>query len=386
MYDERYNSTDLGMYDDYAPFEKEESTDGLFSPFTYLCFVLFLALFGLATLFSSSYDVAIREGLKFYTLFYKQAFSLVISVLVGIALFFVPLNVLKKLYFLTYPVYLVLFGLFFFLPSLLFFYTLKSTFALLGVISLTFFLSDVVTIIKERERMGILLIFTLLITLFTLISETYISGLGWYLLSSIVIISILIATRARKSYIIFFSVALFVLLTFLTLGITHLFYSLSKSIMPISSSEYYSEDLYFSSLAIKEGGVSGIGVGNGLYKLGLISNIEGEYIFASLSEEIGVIGLLLILFCALMILIVGLRSSSRAYKKGEKYLSTLLSSLIVFFVFSLLINMLYVSGLLPFEGVPLFLFSYNPVCEGLIVIILLLLYKFIYRLGRSKER
>ena len=86
-----------------------------------------------------------------------------------------------------------------------------------------------------------------------------------------------------------------------------------------------------------------------------------------------------------MILIIGIRTSQRAYKRGEKFISSFTLGSAVLLTFSMIINMLYVSGLSPFYGVPLLLFSYNPICQALIIVIMVLLYKFIFRIGREKE-
>lgn len=155
--------------------------------------------------------------------------------------------------------------------------------------------------------------------------------------------------------------------------------------MPISSPSLYSSELYFSSLAIQEGGIKGSGIGNGLYKLGVIDGIDGEYIFASLSEETGIFGILILIFISLVILVIGIRSSNRSYNRGERYRAILIVAIVVTLVFSMLINLLYVSGLLPFEGVPLFLFSYNPFIEAVVGVLLTFLYRLIYKTCRSGE-
>lgn len=379
------DSDDYGLYDDYLPIKKEDNSEGLLSPFTYLVATLLLALFGLVTLFSASYDNAIRGGESFYSPLINQSIALIISLVIGISFSFIPLKAIRKSYFLLLPLYSIFFVLFFFFPTLLSSYSVKSSFALIGVVTILFFVSDMATIIAERERMGILLIFTILVTAFILFSLSYISGLGWYVLSSIVILSILISLRMQKTYILFYFFALLVGLIFLISAFSHLFYSVTRSVMPISSPSLYSSELYFSSLAIQEGGIKGSGIGNGLYKLGVIDGIDGEYIFASLSEETGIFGILILIFISLVILVIGIRSSNRSYNRGERYRAILIVAIVVTLVFSMLINLLYVSGLLPFEGVPLFLFSYNPFIEAVVGVLLTFLYRLIYKTCRSGE-
>ncbi len=387
MYGEKSGTKNIGAYDDYAPLETAEAdTDGLLSPFTFLCFAVILVLFGAVTLFSASYDTALRGNAAFYSTFLKQTGALAIGLASGTALCFLPQRILRKSYFVLFPVYLVLLitalSLKSYTPSFLY----TSVTGGFGTVTLLFLLSDIVPMILSHERRGVTLIGLVAAVIFVLVTEALVCGSGWYLLSGIVIVSTLMAVRVRRSYILYFSVVMFVAFAFLILTSKSLLSSFTRSAFPLSDREYYSSSLYLSREAISEGGVIGVGIGNGLYKLGLIKDIEGEYIYASLSEETGMIGTIIIIFCLLMIMVIGLRNSSRAYRKNEPFISSFTLGAVVYISFSLLLNMLYVSGLLPFEGVPLLLFSYNPVNEALSAVLFCLLYKFIYRVGREKNR
>ncbi len=387
MYGEKSGLNNIGAYDDYAPLETEETdTDGLLSPFTFLCFAVILVLFGAVMLFSSSYDTALREDAAFYSTFLKQIGALVIGLVAGTSLCFLPQRILRKSYFVLFPVYSILFILALSLKSYTPSFLYTSVMGGFGTVTLIFLLSDIVPLIISHERRGVTLIGLVAAVIFILVTEALVCGSGWYLLSGIVIVSTLVSVKVKRSYIVYFSVVMLVAFTFLILTSKSLLISFTRSAFPLSDPEYYSSSLYLSQEAISEGGVIGVGIGNGLYKLGLIEDIEGEYIYASLSEETGMMGTIIIIFCLLMILVIGIRNSSRAYRKNEYFISSFMLGTVVYISFSLLLNMLYVSGLLPFEGVPLLLFSYNPINEALTAVLFCLLYKFIYRVGREKNR
>ncbi len=368
------------VYDDYdVSLENDEVTpEGFFSPFTFLCFAIVLLLFGLLTLFSASYDVSLRMGGKFYSLFLNEALAMLSGLVISIPLFFIPVKVYRKSYFFLYPLYAALSVLSYFYPS---FIDLNAV-ALLGNLTIAVLLSDILSSLSESENKGLRLIILAFLVSIVLLSETYLYGEGWFFVSFAVVVSALSAASVKKSYILFYSIFLIVFFVIMTLLSPELLENDSVYLFGGSKGN----SLSLSSYAIREGELLGVGLGNGLYKLGLIDDIEGMYIYASLCEETGIIGVLIILFSLSIILIIGIRTSNRAYKKDDMFSSVFSLSLTVLFVFSYFVNILYVSGLFPFgDGVELFLFSYNPILEGICVIILSLLYKFIFLIGRDRK-
>ncbi len=386
MYEDKSAVKNIGEYDDYAPSETEEvDTEGLLSPFTFLCFAVILVLFGAVTLLSASYDTALRADTAFYSPFIKEIGALFIGLVIGSAVCFVPLRYLRRFHFLLLPLYLVLAAVALsvrsYTPSFLY----TSITGMTGMLTLLFLFSDIVPQIFTHEKGGVALILSVAVTLLILVTVTFVSGPAWYILGYTVIMASLASQKTKRSFIIYFTIAALVIFALLILTGRKLLSSVIVSSFPLENSPYYSERLYEAGKAISEGGFIGVGIGGGLYKLGVIDDIEGEFIYASMSEETGMVGTIIILFSLLMIMVICIRTSSRAWRKGEMFISSFSLSGAVLLSFSLLINMFYISGLLPFEGVPLLLFSYNPVNEAFTVVLLCLLYKFIYRMGREKN-
>ncbi len=385
MDESRGEVKERALYDDfdYISENDREEGEGFFSPFTFLCFASVLALTGLLALLSASYDSALNEGKKFYALFLTQGEAFLIGIVLGVFVSLIPLKALKCAYFLTFPLYCGFWSLSYFTDFLS---SLRGAecISFLGTITLLFAFSHIVSLIMEKKRGGVSLIILTFISLIILTSQTLLGGSGWYFLSGFVIIAALSALNVKKRYIFYIVLCLLIIFIFLSLLCPETLSSIERSLLSVSSSEYYSKDLYLSRLAIKEGGVEGVGIGNGLYKLGQIDDVEGTFIYASFFEETGIGGLMVILFSLLFIMIIALRTSDRAYRKEEYFISAFTLSAIVLFVFAYLINILYVSGFLPFGGVPLFLFSYNPIGEAMTVILLAILYKFIFRMGRER--
>ena len=370
------------VYDDLeyaAGDDNAVENEGFFSPFTFLCFILVLTLFGLLSLFSASYDAALREGGTFYSLFLYQILGLGLGAVVGLGMCFMPLNVLRRSWFLLLPLYAVSAALLAFETAVMYSDSFIQTTGLIGTVSAVFMLSDLVPRIGKREKSGLRLIVLVLGLVFTAVSQALLCGGGWYILTCLVIVSSLLSMKTKRSYVLYYILCMFLLLVILTVSSPVLLETFTDTLFSGNTTT----EVYLSECAIREGGMTGTGIGNGLYKLGIIRDAEGEYIFATISEETGIIGLVVILFSSVMIMIIGYRSSSRSLRRDDMFVSSFTLSSVTMIVFSLFVNMLYVSGLSPFDGVPLLLFSYSPVNEGITTVMVVLLFKFIFRTGRT---
>ncbi len=108
--------------------------------------------------------------------------------------------------------------------------------------------------------------------------------------------------------------------------------------------------------AIANGGILGEGLGNGLIKLGFLSEVHTDVILAGIAEEVGFIGLFCIslLFLALIfrILKIANRCENTMY-----YLFC--SGVAVILGFSFLINAFGISGLIPIKGIAVPFLSYG---------------------------
>jgi len=112
-----------------------------------------------------------------------------------------------------------------------------------------------------------------------------------------------------------------------------------------------------SKIAIGSGGLFGKGWLNGTQsQLDFLPERHTDFIFAVLSEEFGLVGVLLLLSLYLFVILRGLYIASQAQETFGRLLSG--SLILVFFVY-LFVNTGMVSGLLPVVGVPLPLVSYG---------------------------
>jgi cell division protein FtsW len=109
--------------------------------------------------------------------------------------------------------------------------------------------------------------------------------------------------------------------------------------------------------ALGAGGIFGVGLGNGDFKLGhLLPSAHNDSIFAVLGEELGLIGCLVVvgLFVAL-----AYRGFQIALEASDDFGTVLASGLTCWLIFQALINVAVTTNTLPFTGIPLPFISYG---------------------------
>jgi cell division protein FtsW len=106
--------------------------------------------------------------------------------------------------------------------------------------------------------------------------------------------------------------------------------------------------------ALENGGLWGAGIGNGLKKLGGLPEVHSDFIFASTAEEIGVVGVLAVIF---LFLGFSFRALVKGYRSGSRYDFLLSVGFSVCILYQALFNLAVVSGLVPTTGIPLPFFS-----------------------------
>jgi cell division protein FtsW len=113
---------------------------------------------------------------------------------------------------------------------------------------------------------------------------------------------------------------------------------------------------YQSLVALGSGGLLGRGYGSGLQKLFFLPEPHTDFIFAITGEELGLVGVLLLVGLASVIVWRGLRVAFRLPSPGR---SLLAFGLAIAFAAQSLIHMVVCLAMLPPKGIPLPLVSYG---------------------------
>ena len=105
-----------------------------------------------------------------------------------------------------------------------------------------------------------------------------------------------------------------------------------------------------SLLAFANGGINGIGLGQGMQKLFYLPSSYNDFIFSIIGEELGLIGMLGVIFLYGVILVSGMQIMNKLKGDFERLLAL---ALVVAIVLQALINMMVTTGLIPTKGLPL---------------------------------
>jgi cell division protein FtsW len=123
--------------------------------------------------------------------------------------------------------------------------------------------------------------------------------------------------------------------------------------------EHASDQAYqivHSLMAFGTGGVWGTGVGKGLQKLFYLPEPHTDFIFSVIGEELGLVGVLCVLFLYVLILWSGLSIAKNTYDLFGSYLAMGITAAIGLQV---CINLGVSLGLVPTKGLPLPFLSYG---------------------------
>tara|TARA_B110000305_G_scaffold76465_1_gene85852 strand:- start:752 stop:1894 length:1143 start_codon:yes stop_codon:yes gene_type:complete len=132
---------------------------------------------------------------------------------------------------------------------------------------------------------------------------------------------------------------------------------------------FWSEDLWRSDakiyqtqqalIGIARGDWFGTGIGAGIQKYYLLPERHTDMIFAVIGEELGILGMLFVLFSFLFILLKGFSIAKIALEKGRSYSSYVVFGICTWFAMQITVNIGMNLGLLPPKGFTLPLLSYG---------------------------
>lgn len=354
-------------FDDYQ--HQEETlveVGGNFSPFTFLCVVLLITSLGLIMLYSASYNEALIHDLPHHYFLTRQLMFVALAAVVFAVIRFIPISWIKAF---SYPILLVSLILLLMtlftpfgqerlgsrrwlqigpLPSLQ-----PSEFAKLAlVLFYAYYFRFDRTNQSLLRRFFIPFAVSLGMTLLIFLQRDYSSAALFLAIS----FSLLLASGLKFS-------TLLILFAFLVPPALVGMFSQSYRVKRIVSFLFPSLDpvgmnyqVTTSLKAIQKGGLFGVGLGNGTYKLGLLPEVQSDFIFASICEEIGLVGCSFILILFAMLAILGYNAASRM-RERDRFLSLTAFGLTSMILFQAILNLGVVTALLPPTGIPLPFFS-----------------------------
>jgi len=354
-------------FDDWQNHEQAmDVMGGSLSAFTFLCIIVLITTLGLVMLYSASYNEALIHDLPHYYFFTRQLMFVLLALVASLVIRFIPLSFLKALSYPVLAVSILLLLMTLFtpfgqerlgsrrwlqigsLPSLQ-----PSEFAKIAIILFyaTYYQKDRSAESPVR-RFGAPIIVSLVITALIFAQRDYSSALLFLALS----FALLLASGFKLGHLL-------VLLAFLAAPALIAMFSQSYRVKRVFSFLFPALDpagmnyqVSNSLKAIRAGGLFGVGLGNGQYKLGLLPEVQSDFIFASICEEIGFVGSSFILVLFAMIAILVYNAASRMESR-DRFSSIMAYGLTSMILFQAILNLAVVTALLPPTGIPMPFFS-----------------------------
>ena len=108
--------------------------------------------------------------------------------------------------------------------------------------------------------------------------------------------------------------------------------------------------------AINNGGFWGVGLGNGIFKLGFLAEVHTDFVLEGIAEELGIFALFIIFTLFTMLIFRLLRLANRSQNKTYTLFNVGIALIIGL---ALLINTYGATGILPMKGIPVPFLSYG---------------------------
>lgn len=343
--------------------EREKEGEGLNSAFTFLCITCILTLFGLIMLYSSSYDEALSHGLPHYYYLVRQCIYVALAIVCAFIIKYVPFSFYKTIAYPSLALSIILVLLTLFTPLgatalgarrwLRIGPVSLQTVELLKVAMIFAFARWFSTDWKNkvvRYLPPVLMMFGC--ALLILLQKDFSSMVVFVGLC----LSLLVAGGISIGALFLIIAVVAVPAAIAMLSAPYRVSRIASFLFPNLDKTGANWQVDASLSAIRKGGLFGSGLGNGTYKLGVLPEVQNDFIFANLCEEMGMIWALFIIALFVLYAILGYRCYERV-SKIDPFLAYLDFGMTTMVVWQAAINMAVVTGLLPPTGIPLPFFS-----------------------------
>jgi cell division protein FtsW len=180
--------------------------------------------------------------------------------------------------------------------------------------------------------------------------------LGTSAVLGVITVSLMLVAGARLSFLLFGAVAAAPLLYHQLFGVEWRARRLMAFMDPWAYQKDFGYQLVQSLKALGSGGVSGVGLGESKVKLGFLPEAHTDFIVPIIGEELGFLGLCLLVG---LFLLFAWRGYLVAYRCPDRFGSYLAFGITTWFCFQALVNLCVVTGLAPTKGLTLPFVSYG---------------------------
>ena len=227
-----------------------------------------------------------------------------------------------------------------------------------------------------KEEFNVLMPYLILLIITALYVVIYQSDLGeTILILSIFYIMLIFTKLSPKTFLYLFVAAIIAFIAAVSLksyrleriksALSNLYFLLPQSIRDYFNINVSTNDISYqirqSLNAIHNGGLTGVGIGNGEIKLGFLSDVHTDFVLAGIAEEIGVIGVMAILVLLSLLVWRILKIANRLeIKTNQDYvLKLFVIGIAILISLETIFNIMGIIGFLPLKGLPIPFISYG---------------------------
>ncbi len=318
--------------------------------------VLILSAIGLLFVFNVTY---VRNFANPYIFVQKQAIALAL----GLALMFVisrtPLGVLRRL-----SIFLLVISFCFVIATLILGsgdakrWIRLPGFSIQPVeffkIVLTLFLANVFSKIEKIDFSTVISFVTL--GLFLSFPVYLQPDYGNFAFIMIMVIFMLFIAGAKLRYLLAIAFPIIPLLALAVITAPYRMRRLLVFIDPWTDPQGSGFQVIQSLLSYASGGLTGVGIGEGIQRLFFLPAVHNDFIISSIAEEVGFLGIVVIVLLYSIVAFVGFLSASRL---KDRFAKLAVASATFFISAQAILNLLVSVALLPTKGLPLPFISYG---------------------------
>ena len=344
--------------------------------FVLACIICLFSFLGLVCIYSASFPVAVNNGLNHYYFLLKQLIYLAIGTLLFIIVNALPAGVLKIISPISMFACIIILALdAFFKKSIILSPDTISFVFVAAVMYMSIYFSNRGNNITRLRQLVVPGLGCLLVLILLLIQKSFAYAFMFIGICSVMFIAGGVGVFGMLLLILYLLVPVLAII----FSKSDILLSVTRFIVPgVNTSERVAQ-LSAIQNSISSGSWLGKGLGMGEHKTGEVLDMAGNCIFANICEEVGLLGALILILIFLVFGFVGYRTA-KGLRKRDSFYSNIALGCTTIILWQMIINITWVLGLIPGDGIPLPFFSY-----GLEIVPVMLTCGLLYKSSRSKQ-
>ena len=349
-----------------------------------LAVIILLAGSGMAMLFSASYPDAVNSGKPFTYFVSRQALMFCMGSLIAIIVAYMPLDWFKR----WNKLFLLIVVILNFLPPLYGDVNGASRWIRIGALSLQpsefykvvlvlYLASDFVRVEEGRKKYYATSVFVIMVAVMQIVGCQSDFSTTMFIVS--LCGAMLFVSKMKFRHLVML-VLVGVLFMLLVLWLEP--YRLERLTSHTSGNTDTAGSSYQitqAKEALMAGGAFGRGIGSGSYKMGTLPEAKSDFIFAIVGEELGFVGVFIII---LLFAFLAFKGYYIAWNAADKYKSYVAFGFTTSIFFQMLVNIAVVAEVIPTTGITMPFFSQG----GTSMLVTMIMCGFLLNISRESDR